>query len=435
MRTVSLPVLLKPKAGQVLLVGAGEVGLHKAEVLEANGIGATVIAPAVHAGFNKLTLHTVVQKRLTRSDLEGVSVVIDATGDDAVTELLVELKAAQGFLLNVVDVPPLCDFYFASLLYYGPLKIAVSSDGASPTLTQCVRDKIRRILPSQLEQLVREKAGERAAGVINAAATRQAAGRLLAEVFLVGCGPGDAELLTLKAYRILMEADVILYDHLVSEEILALIPDKSIKRCVGKRKGRHSRSQEEINRLLLYYAERGYSVARLKGGDPYIFGRGAEEVLYLAEKGFRVSVVPGISSAVAGPAGAGIPVTARGHASGFSVVSAHVEGGRTELSWIGLLGLPGHTTVVLMGLSLAGAIRDAALAHGLDPALPAAIVSNATRPNQQTRVTTLGGLAESAEATEGPAIIVFGSVVALQALLPGYPEVLQRAGPEEANVA
>ncbi|WP_345985498.1 uroporphyrinogen-III C-methyltransferase [Sulfurimonas sp. HSL-1656] len=435
MKTASLPVLLKPKEGGVVLIGAGKVGLHKAEVLAANGIAATVIAPSVHAGFAGVPLHRVLRKKVTAGDLKRASVVIDATGNNAVTKMLTDLKAARGFLLNIVDVPSLCDFYFASLLHYGPLKIAVSSDGASPTLTQCVRDKIRRVLPLQLEQLAREKAGERSGGMVDAAATRKAAGRLLAGVSLVGCGPGDVELLTLKAYHIIKEADVVLYDHLISEEILALIPTKSIKIYVGKRKGCHSRTQDEINHMIVQYAEKGCSVARLKSGDPYIFGRGAEEATYLAEKGFRVSVVPGVSSAVAGPAGAGIPVTARGHASGFSVVSAHVEGGRTELSWIDLLGLPGHTTVVLMGLTLAGAIRDAALAHGLDPALPAAIVSNATRPNQQTRVTTLGGLAGAAEAIEGPAIIVFGSVVALQALLPGYPEGLETLVPEEANVA
>ncbi|WP_345972676.1 uroporphyrinogen-III C-methyltransferase [Sulfurimonas diazotrophicus] len=433
MKTASLPVLLKPKEGGVVLVGAGKVGLHKAEVLAANGIAATVIAPAVHAGFEGVPLHRVLRKNVAAGDLKGASVVIDATGDNAVTEMLLGLKAAKGFLLNVVDVPSLCDFYFASLLHYGPLKIAVSSDGASPTLTQCVRDKIRRTLPPELETLAREKAGERSGGMIDAAATRNATGRLLASVSLVGCGPGDVELLTLKAYHIIKEADVILYDHLISEEILALIPTKSIKIYVGKRKGCHSRTQDEINRMIVQYAEKGCSVARLKSGDPYIFGRGAEEAAYLAEKGFRVSVVAGISSAIAGPAVAGIPVTARGYAANFSVVSAHLKGAKTNLSWIDLLRQPDHTTVVLMGLSLSRAIRDAALERGISRTLPAAIVSNATRPNQQTRVTTLGKLADAAGAVEGPAIIVFGDVVRLHAILPGYLEGGKRAERAAAN--
>jgi len=240
------------------------------------------------------------------------------------------------------------------------------------------------------------------------------------QVYLVGCGLGDVEQLTLKAYRIIREADVVLYDHLISDEILAIIPEKTEKIYVGKQKNSHTYSQEKINDLIAYYAGRKASVARLKSGDPYIFGRGSEEALYLLQKGFSVDVIAGISSCVAGSACAGIPPTARGYASSFSVVSAHLKESKFNTDWLELLKIPNHTTVVLMGLSLAGRISEAASAIGIPDDFPAAIVANASRPDQQSIVTTLGELENAAAAIRGPAVIVFGEVVKLHGELPLY---------------
>ncbi|MCX6061952.1 MAG: uroporphyrinogen-III C-methyltransferase [Campylobacterales bacterium] len=240
------------------------------------------------------------------------------------------------------------------------------------------------------------------------------------KVYLVGCGLGDVELLTLKAARIITEASVILYDHLISAEILQLIPEKSHKIYVGKVKSCHSISQEEINALIATYANQGLDVARLKSGDPYIFGRGTEEALYLIERGYEVDVIPGISSSVAGSACAGIPPTARGYAASFSVVSAHLKDSKFNNDWLPLLLLPNHTTVILMGLSVAREIKEAALALGVNGDLPAAIVSNASRPNQRTIVTTLQNFDEAASGAQSPAVIVFGDVVHLQGHLPSY---------------
>lgn len=240
------------------------------------------------------------------------------------------------------------------------------------------------------------------------------------KVYLVGCGLGDVEQLTLKAYRIIREAQIVLYDHLITDEILALIPSETRKIYVGKPQNCHSITQERINTLIGDYAAQGFSVARLKSGDPYIFGRGAEEALYLSERGYEVDVVAGISSSVAGPACAGIPPTARGYASSFSVVSAHLKDARFNTDWLSLLKVPNHTTVVLMGLSLAGAIRKAALKSGIAKDFPVAIVANASRPQQQSIVTTLSGLAKAAKEVKGPAVIVFGDVVKLYGKLPQY---------------
>jgi siroheme synthase len=186
---------------------------------------------------------------------------------------------------------------------------------------------------------------------------------------------------------------------------------------VGKEKDRHSHTQEQINTLILDYAQKGLSVARLKSGDPYVFGRGAEELEYLLRAGMRVTLVPGISSATAGPALAGVPLTARGYATSFSVVSAHLAGSKFNTEWIPLLLQGNHTLVVLMGLSFADKIKTAALEAGVDPQTPVALISNATRANQAVCISTIEHLDVVGAAMEKPAIMVFGAVVGLYAVL------------------
>lgn len=240
------------------------------------------------------------------------------------------------------------------------------------------------------------------------------------KVYLVGCGLGDVEQLTLKAYRIIQEAQIILYDHLITDEILALIPQESRKIYVGKPQKSHNISQDRINELIVDYASQGFTVARLKSGDPYIFGRAAEEALYLGERGYEVDVVAGISSSISGGSCAGIPPTARGYASSFSVVSAHLKDNKFNTEWFPLLKIPNHTTIILMGLGLASIIRRCALKAGIPKNFPVAIVSNASRPEQQSVVTTLDGLTKAAKTVDGPAVIVFGNVVKLHGKLPEF---------------
>jgi uroporphyrin-III C-methyltransferase/precorrin-2 dehydrogenase/sirohydrochlorin ferrochelatase len=388
----SLPILLKdPK---VLLIGYGQVGRHKAKVLRENGID-----------------FKVIEQKFSEDDLGDFKIIIDATGSDAVYGILKRNKHKRGLLLNIVDQPDRCDFYFSSLLQYGKLKIAVSSDGASPTLTQCVRQKIRSVIPNDVAKLAEVMGARREQGMIDRELSARSANRLLYRVYLVGCGIGDPELLTLKAYRIIQKVDVVLYDHLISEEIMEIVPSGTRKIFVGKQKGYHSLDQASINKLILEEVEKGRSVARLKSGDPYIFGRGAEEMLYLVKQGVRVDTIPGISSSIAAPLSAGIPVTARGYASSFSVVSAHLRGNRVNLSWIDMLKLKEHTLIVLMGLSRVKEIVEKARREGIDEELPAAIISNASRQDQRTIITTLGQLEVSAYQACTPSVIVFGEVV------------------------
>lgn len=240
------------------------------------------------------------------------------------------------------------------------------------------------------------------------------------KLYLIGCGPGDADLLTLKALKTIERLDIALIDHLLTDEIISLIPRRTKVVFVGKEKGKHSFPQDEINAMITEYAKQGYTVGRLKCGDPYIFGRGTEEAIYASSNGIETEVIPGISSAFSAPLSAGIAPTARGISTGVSVVSAHLSGDRVNLSWIPILSTRDHTTVVLMGLSRTRQIVKEALAQGIDPSLPVAIVSNATTDNQSTVVTTLEMLPQTAKGAPRPAILVFGDVVNLAQTLPKY---------------
>lgn len=417
MNYATLPIVLKDM--KVLLIGGGNVALQKAEVMVRNNIAFEIVSETYIDAFE--TIEALKRtKRFEKDDIGEYRVVVDATGSESLMKQLLELKKTQGFLYNCVDVPAACDFFFAALIEYGAVKVAVSSAGASPTLAQAVRNKIGRMLPKTLASLAETLQIKRDRGIINTGEALFQANAMLGKVSLVGCGTGDAELLTLKAYRLIREADVVFVDHLISDEILNIIPETTIKVSVGKQKGVHCIQQEKINEMLIDYAQRGHDVARLKAGDPYIFGRGAEEAIALVEAGIRVDVVPGICSAIAGPLSAGIAPTARGYAANLSIVSAHLAGNILNTEWIDLLKLKNHTTVVLMGLSRAKEIVEAAIAAGVSPSIPAAIVSNASRSNQKRVITTLEALALAAEHAEKPAIIVFGNVVELHKVLPQH---------------
>ena len=413
----TLPVLLKDP--RILLVGGGLVAYRKASVLNGNQVRFKILAKDLIAEFDALDPAVdIIKKALTESDLKAFNIIVDATGNPAVAELLLAEKQQRFVLINIVDFPEQSDFYFSSLLNYGRLKIAVSTDGASPTLGQVVRDKIKAMIPDNFAELVEEKAAERGRGVIDAVATRGQALTRLAQVYLIGCGPGDVNLLTLQAYACIRKMDVVLYDHLIPQQILDIVPDTTQQVYVGKQKEVHGRGQEEINQTILDYARQGLQVARLKSGDPYIFGRGAEEAEFLVQHGVRVQVLSGISSALSAPASAGIPLTARGYATNVSIVSAHLSGSRINTDWLPLLQIPNHTTVVLMGLSFAREITALALLSGVSSNMPVAIVSNASRETQRTIITTLADLPEESLRAERPAVLVFGEVVNLHSILP-----------------
>jgi uroporphyrin-III C-methyltransferase/precorrin-2 dehydrogenase/sirohydrochlorin ferrochelatase len=421
----TLPILLKNQ--KILLIGGGNVALQKAQVLSENNISFRVISETLHKEIVNLT-DKVVQKKFTLDDICEEKIIIDATGNNAVTEQLLAYKKEHPILLNVVDVPKYCDFYFMALTKNRPLQIAVSSNGASPTAAKFFRDECEKMIPEDISKYLKEKQKERDRGVIDIDQTLQELKAKSSKVYLVGCGIGDPELLTVKAYKTIQSVDVVLYDHLISKEIMALVPKKTKKVFVGKQKGYHSRSQEEINALIVGYAQKGKRVARLKSGDPFVFGRGAEELETLCREHIDAEVIPGISSSISGPLMADIPVTARGYASGFTVVSAHLRGNSVNLDWVHLLAKENHTVVVLMGLSRIKEIVAEAKRLGVSEEKPCAVISNASRADQKIVTSTLQDLAEDASAMPRPAILVFGDVVNYREQLTGVTNEQFAAG-------
>jgi len=420
MKYKTLPIVLKDM--KILLIGGGKVALQKAQVMQRNHVDFSCVSLDYIDEFQEIKAKQV-EKKFELDDIDSFSIVVDATGSKDLMKKLLAHKHTNNFLYNCVDVPEVCDFFFAALIEYGEMKVAVSSAGASPTLAQSVRDKIKRMLPRELESLNNDLRAKREQGIIDVSQARQRAKRALGKVSLVGCGTGDVELLTLKAYRLIQEADVVFMDHLISDEIIEIIPKDTMKISVGKKKGAHSVKQEKINEMLIEYASKGLEVARLKAGDPYIFGRGAEEAQALVKEGIRVDVIPGISSAVAGPLSAGIAPTARGYATNLSIVSAHLAGNSINTEWIDLLKIKNHTTIVLMGLSRAKEIQEMALNSEIDADFPVAIISNVSRPNQERKITTLKNLYEVAKDAPRPGIMVFGKVVDLHKVLPQYQNI------------
>lgn len=410
----SLPILLRnPK---ILLIGGGEIAYQKAKVLKENSIEFSIITEFANVNIRDLKIPLTI-KIFERSDLRNFNIVIDATGSEPVNKTIDLEREKRYFLLNTVDVPAKCDFYFSALLNYGKLKVAVSSDGASPTISQVVRNRIKKFLPKELSSLTELKNEERNNNFIDINSTKEQAEKLFGKVFLVGSGTGDPELLTIKAYKLLQSADVVLYDTLVTKEIIDLIPSNVEKIFAGKPCGRKDISQLEINQLMVSKALQGLRVVRLKSGDPFIFGRLLEEVSFLKENQINFEIVPGISSAIAGPGSAGIPLTARGYSSNVSIVSGSLKKNKLNLDWIELLKIRNHTTVVLMGLKKAGEIVEAAINAGVNLDLPTAIVCNASRPNQRNIYTTLRELPKESLNAESPAIIIFGKVVNLSEII------------------
>ena len=404
----TLPILLKEQ--HILLIGGGNVALQKAEVLSENNISFSVISKEVHPKIKRLCSNIHIKNFKTK-DIQNYLIVIDATGNDKVTQKLLKYKKKHPLLLNVVDKPKVCDFYFMALTKNSPLQIAVSSSGASPTVAQYFRDKCQALMPDNMETFIEELQAQRDNGIIEIEKTLETIEKMTAKAYLIGCGLGDPELLTIKAYNIIKDVDVVLYDHLISDEIMAIVPKSTKMVFVGKEKGFHTKPQEEINKLIGKYIKKGHSVARLKSGDPFIFGRGAEELLYLTKKGIDTEVIPGISSAVSGPLMANIPITARDYSNAFTVVSAHLKGNSINLDWIPMLENRDHTVIVLMGLTRIKEIVQQAKTMDIKMDTPCAIVSNASRKNQTILTTTLENLVEVSLGASRPSILVFGDVI------------------------
>lgn len=358
---------------------------------------------------------------------------------------------AKGIPVNVVDNPPLCTFIFPAIIDRDPLLVSISSGGASPVLARWLRSRIESILPGRLgelaglmgefrgavasklpslgarrlfwESVMDSDISEQAlAGRIDAAREKLAASIDAAdaeslsrgEVFLVGAGPGDPDLLTFRALRLLQKSDVVLYDRLVSPQVLELARRDAELVYVGKARDKHALPQENINDLLVHYARQGKKVCRLKGGDPFIFGRGGEEIDKIADAGFSFQVVPGVTAAAGCAAYAGIPLTHRDYAQSVRFVTGHRKDGSVSLPWETLV-TPGETLVFYMGLVSLPEISRNLVAQGMRADMPAALVSRGTTSDQEVIVGTIGGIAEQIAGREvhAPTLIIVGDVVSV----------------------
>jgi uroporphyrin-III C-methyltransferase / precorrin-2 dehydrogenase / sirohydrochlorin ferrochelatase len=442
------PLFLKLAGRDVLVVGGGPVGTGKARALVEAGARVTVVAPALSPELRALagagTL-AVAERAFEVRDLEGAWLVVAAATPDVNRAVATAAEARRVFVL-AVDDPASASAYGAAVVRRGGVTLAVSTDGRAPALAGLLREGLEAVLPDDLDSwtaaAARERRAWRDAGVPMAERRPlllDALNRLYAErdvatplpatevgdavvprrgrVALVGAGPGDPELITVRGARRLAAAELVLYDALASERLRELAP-RARWFYVGKRACRQSIGQEVLNRLLVKNVRRGLDVVRLKAGDPFVFGRGGEEALALAEAGFPCEIVPGVSSAVAAPALAGIPVTHRGMASSFAVVTGHHE--ETYAPLLASFAPGSLTLVVMMGLRARARVAELLVARGWDRATPAAIIVGAGTPEAWRWTGPLDalGAAEIPPASRAaPGLLVVGQVVSLAAPL------------------
>ena len=448
------PAFFDLTSQKVLVVGGGEVALRKVILLERSGALITLVAPVIVPEIRERVLGdrlTLVEREFIPDDLDGARLVIVATSHRAVNRWIAKLADARAIPANVVDDREASRFIVPAIIDRDPVIVAISTGGTSPVLARRLREKLEALIPKRLGALalwlqeLRRSARNQLRGtaqrrrffesiVDGAAAQRFIEGdhrgaerisrQLLARtsaaapapgsVTLVGAGPGDPELLTLKALRALQDADVILYDRLVSEPILDLVRRDAELICVGKSAGSPSTGQEEINALLILYARQGKRVVRLKGGDPFVFGRGGEELEALAHAQVDFTVVPGITAAAGCAAYAGIPLTHRDHAQSVTFVTGHHDAQGKEPHWQALA-MPGATVVFYMGLARLEHIVEKLTAHGAPPDRPAAIITSGTTENQRVVAATLSTLVGrvAGERLGSPSLLIVGDVVGL----------------------
>ncbi len=459
-----LPIFAQLKNRPVLLVGAGHVALRKAGTLLKAGARLTVVATYFADEFKEWQQQgkaTLIESRFSPEHIDGHVLVIAATDDDAVNQSVFAAADARNILVNTVDDQPNCSFIFPAIIDRSPILIAISSAGTAPVLARRLREKLEALLPAHLgplAQLVgafRDKVKQKISGfaarrqfwerVFDSAVVREVQANRLdlaqqqldallereiptqGEVYLVGSGPGDPELLTLKALQLMQQADVVVYDYLVSEPILQLERRDAELICVGKKAGAHSVAQEETNNLLVSLALSGKKVCRLKGGDPFIFGRGAEEIEVLLPHDIPFQVVPGITAAAGCAAYAGIALTHRDYAQAVQFVTGHCRKDGVEPDWQSL-SRPNQTLVIYMGLMKVEHIQQQLLSAGRAATIPVAVIENGTRADQRVFTGQLSELASlvTEHQVQSPALLIIGEVVALQQKLDWFGNRLEQ---------
>ncbi|HDL8055769.1 TPA: uroporphyrinogen-III C-methyltransferase [Yersinia enterocolitica] len=469
-----LPLFADLKRRPVLVVGGGEVAARKIDLLHRAGAQVRVVAQTLSSELEQL--HQDGRIRWLALDflpeqLDEVFLVIAATNDTALNAAVFAAADKRHLLANVVDDQPRCSFIFPSIVDRSPLVVAISSAGQAPVLARILREKLEALLPSSLGDMAAiagrwrgrvkqhvASMGERRRFWENAFSGRFASlisrgqlaqaeeelqlslegqNRNQGEVALVGAGPGDPGLLTLRGLQVIQQADVVLYDHLVSPEVLDLVRRDAQRICVGKRAGAHSVAQEETNQLLVTLAQRGKRVVRLKGGDPFIFGRGGEELQVVARAGIPFHIVPGVTAASGATAYAGIPLTHRDYAQSVTFITGHCRADGDDVDWQALA-RGRQTLAIYMGTVKAAEISQQLIAHGRASTTPVAVIGRGTRADQQVLTGTLAELELLAHQAPTPALLVIGEVVDLHHQIAWFgqqPQTAQAISPSVVNLA
>lgn len=427
----TFPVSIKIEGRRIVIVGGGGEALNKARLAIKTTGEVVIVSRQIEEDFSSLPV-VVHERAFAPCDLFGAAMVFVADhGPDG--EAAKKLARLAGVPLNVVDVPAECDFYTPSIIDRAPISIAIASEGEAPVLARLVRARIEAMLSPDLGAVARLAGSlrDKVAQLLSKPQARRFyealvtadkpdveallashAGEADGMVWLIGAGPGAEDLLTLRAQRLLQEADVIVHDHLVPDAVIEVGRRDAERISVGKRKGHHSFTQAQINALIVRLAREGKRVARLKAGDPMIFGRAGEEIAALRQAGIAYAVVPGVSAALAAAADTATPMTLRKVSSGVVFATAHGADNADLDHWAALAGA-GLTLCLYMGKSVAGSVASRLMARGLAGSLPVGVVVNAGRRQSSLYRGSLGELAMgTAEFAEGPAIIFVGAAVA-----------------------
>lgn len=443
----TFPLSYKVKGKRIIIVGGDDEALNKVRLVSKTTASIEIYATHIEADFSgfAVTLH---QRAITAADIAGAALVFVA--EESHSADLAKAEARRlGIPLNVVDVPSECDFYTPSIVERAPLTVAISTEGDAPVLARLVRAKIEAMLPpgfgkiaslagglrQRVESLIHDGAARRryyeelvtSSAVVRAVNASPVAGIAEAEillsqhaakesgqgvVWLIGAGPGSEDLLTLRAQRLLQQADVVVHDQLVPSAVVQMGRRDAEQICVGKARGHHSFSQAQINTLIVRLAGEGKKVARLKSGDPMVFGRAGEEIAALRKAGLPYEIVPGVSAALAAAADTATPVTLRQVSSGFVMATAHGADDSDIVHWAALA-QSGLTLALYMGKAIAAEVAARLVEHGAPADLPIGIVVNAGRADSTSYAGTLGGLASGAvDFVDGPAVILVGRAVA-----------------------
>jgi uroporphyrin-III C-methyltransferase/precorrin-2 dehydrogenase/sirohydrochlorin ferrochelatase len=449
-----LPIFIQIKHRPCLVVGGGSIAARKVALFRKAQADVTVVSPELCEELQKLNdegLIKHIKREFEDLDLETCVAVIAATNQRPVNEHVSKLSHDLRLPVNVVDNPDLCSFIMPSIIDRSPVVIAVSTGGSSPVLARLIRTKLEGSIPAAYGRLAKLVEGfrdkvktafpnvesrrgfwekilegkvaelvftghEDEAKVLlgKAIDVQSEKPEMPGEVFLVGAGPGDPDLLTFRALRLMQQADVVVYDRLVSPAIMEMVRRDAEIVYVGKERDKHTMQQENINQLLVRLAKEGKRVLRLKGGDPFIFGRGGEEIELLAEQGIAFQVVPGITAANGCSSYAGIPLTHRDYAQSCVFVTGHLKDGSVDLNWKALAH-PHQTVVFYMGLHGAPTLCKEMVAHGLPASTPVALVEQGTTPQQRVYIATLETLLDviASKDIKPPTLIIVGEVVTL----------------------